>query len=137
MQIKAKLAYNYSMSEQKEKKPEVEEEWDKKKIIAVTILALVLCLAAYSLLGPMLGLNKNTVLPNNAPQVKGASTQINLRQNVQNQIDAIKKEADNIDLAQVASSSPQVQKIIRDLKAIQNYPSNQLKSTCLNICNGL
>jgi hypothetical protein len=49
----------------------------------------------------------------------------------------IREEAENIDVAEVASSSPQVQKVISDLKNLQNYPRNQAKEACFNICEGL
>jgi hypothetical protein len=35
---------------------------------------------------------------------------------------------------EVASSSPQVQKILNDIKALQQYPANQIKDLCRKIC---
>jgi hypothetical protein len=77
-----------------------------------------------------------------ATGVKGANTESisplpDIKQGIQNQIDSLKSEAQNINVVDIATSSPQVQKVINDLKAIQDYPKNQLKTTCEKICSGL
>ena len=76
-----------------------------------------------------------------ATGVKGVNTQINplpdIKQGIQNNIDSLKNEAQNINIVDIATSSPQVQKVINDLKAIQDYPKNQLRQTCEKICSGL
>ena len=82
------------------------------------------------------------LIPSSTTAVKGASTQSlpalpDVKQSIQNQIDNLKNEAQNINVVDIATSSPQVQKVINDLKAIQNYPQNQLKTTCEKICSGL
>jgi conjugal transfer/entry exclusion protein len=74
--------------------------------------------------------------------VKGASTSVpnpvsDIKSNIQNQIDSLKNEAQNINVVDMATSSPQVQKVINDLKAVQDYPKNQLRQTCEKICSGL
>ena len=123
-----------------------EEQWDKKKIILFVALIFVLAVIGYEL--------KRYFLDNNANQnnsvagiagkndVKGATTQNlspvqGIKQGVQNEINNLKSEAQNINIADIASSSPQVQKVINDLKAIQNYPSNQLKDVCEKVCSKL
>ena len=123
-----------------------EEQWDKRKIILFVVLVFVLAVIGYELKRFFLDKNSN---PNNAAVgiasqngVKGASTQNlpsaqDLKQNIQNQINGLKTEAQNINIVDIASSSPQVQKVINDLKAIQNYPSSQLKDTCEKVCSGL
>jgi len=123
-----------------------EEQWDKKKIILFVALVFVLAVIGYELKRYFLDKNAN---PNNAVVditskngVKGASTQNlpsaqDLKQNIQNQINSLKTEAQNINIVDIASSSPQVQKVINDLKALQNYPSNSLKGVCEKVCSGL
>ncbi len=118
------------------KKEKEESQWDKKKIIFFVLISLFLVAAGYGL--------KSIILPESfenqnysylkKSDVKGAS---DVRKNVQEQINNLKNEAQNIDLVDIATSSPQVQKVINDLKAIQDYPKNQLKETCEKICNGL
>ncbi len=132
------------MKEQKKKEEKV--EWDKKKIFIFLFLLLFLIIAGYEF--------KTMVLDENLPKskssfnvsnkaVKGTDTQklrvqgLDVKQNIQNEINNLKEEAQKINLVEIASSSPQVQKVINDLKAIQNYPSTQLKETCEKICSGL
>ena len=116
-----------------------EFEWDKKKII-LFVAGVTLLIIVSLVFRKMMIAGQETAT--NPTAVKGASTQAlpalpDVRQNIQNQIENIKNEAQNINVVDVATSSPQVQKVINDLKAIQNYPKNQLRQTCEQICNGL
>jgi hypothetical protein len=117
-------------------------EWDKKKIILFTI-GIILLLGIGLVVKEMMFAGSQTPGSlSSATSVKGASTENisplpDIKQGIQNQIDSLKSEAQNINIVDVATSSPQVQKVINDLKAIQDYPKNQLKTTCENICNGL
>ena len=122
-----------------------ESQWDKRKIILFSIAVVALLGIGYELRAMVLNINSQVPVDSKVktqPGVKGASTQNqspvqDFKQNVQNQISGLKNEAQNINLIDIASSSPQVQKVIRDLKALQNYPSDQLKETCQKVCNGL
>jgi hypothetical protein len=119
--------------------PKEELQWDKKKILFFLIAAVVLLGIGFEAKDLILGANVAPPAPVVAPDVKGAATQVvpNIKNSVQNQLDSLKTEAQNVDLVEIASSSPQVQKVINDLKALQDYPKNQLKATCEQICNGL
>jgi len=128
----------------KEDKKKEESQWDKKRIILFSILVFLAIIGAYYVKTLILPDNTSKDLSSNSvlkESVKGASTSENspgsLKQGIQNQINSLKDEAQNINVVDIATSSPQVQKVINDLKAIQNYPSNQLKSTCEKICSGL
>jgi len=123
------------MGETKGKPIKNESQWDKKKIIFFSILTVVLLILGYALKDSILG--KSTKQNLTAQSIKGVSTQIDLRKGVQDQINTIKEEAGNINLVDVATSSPQVQKVINDLKALKEYPNNQLKQTCMNVCSKL
>lgn len=133
----------------KELKP-IEESWNKKRIFfGLTVLAILIAgLAAFK----VLALDKNQDLgpepiSKKAKSVEGASTNVNsltqdnkasnLKTNIQDQINTIKQEASGINLAEIATSSPQVQKVIDDIKSIQNLPKDQAKSFCQQVCNGL
>ncbi|MBI2026120.1 MAG: hypothetical protein HYT06_01940 [Candidatus Levybacteria bacterium] len=73
-------------------------------------------------------------------QVKGVDTKElsnSIREGIQSNINNLKTQAQNLDVAEIATSSPQVQKIINDLKSLQDLPKSQLKSTCERICSGL
>ena len=134
MQNTPKVIYNYLMKEAKREAI----EWDKKKIILFGI-GIIILLAAGLVVKKMMFAGVQTASPDTS--VKGANTQISpfpdIKQGIQNQIDTLKSEAQNINIVDVATSSPQVQKVINDLKAIQDYPKNQLKNTCEKICSGL
>ena len=125
------------MSQAEQKQTKKKEEWDKKKIILVSVLVFVSLTLGYLLKDYLLG----TPLKNNqvtfSKKVKGLSAQIDFRKNVGEQINNLKNEAQSINLADVATSSPQIQKVINDLKAIQNYPNNQIKDACMRICGNL
>ena len=120
-----------------------EEEWDRKRIIIFLILLFVLAVIGYELKRYFLDKNLNTTPPNLVKNdVKGASTQNlpsaqSIKQNIQGEINTLRNEAQNINIVDIASSSPQVQKVINDLKAIQNYPSNQIKDVCEKVCSKL
>ena len=125
-------------------KEQVEKpQWDRGKILLFFITLIILFIIGFEVRSIILGdkVNTQSKQPQNLSSVKGASTEQiqvpNLKQNVQGEINNLKNEAANINLIDVASSSPQVQKVINDLKALQNYPQDKLKDTCTKICNGL
>lgn len=129
----------------KEQKKKEEIEWDKKKIFLFLFLILFLIVAGYGLKIMLLGQDikpANLSLPKIKSDVKGESTKAQslpqgIKKNIQEEINSLKAEVGNINLIEIASSSPQVQKVINDLKAIQNYPSNQIKEVCEKVCSGL
>lgn len=126
------------------KKEEV-VEWDKKKILLFLASVLFLIVAGFLLRTMLLGENaslKNFSLPKAKIDVKSESTKAlspaqDIKENIQNEINSLRNEAQNINIIDIASSSPQVQKVINDLKALQDYPSNEIKKTCERICSGL
>jgi hypothetical protein len=117
--------------------PKEEVQWDKKKIILFLVAAILLIGIGFEAKDLILGKSIGPSVSTPKPDVKGAATQVSssIKAGVQNQLDNLKTEAQNIDLVQIASSSPQVQKVINDLKALQDYPKNQVKATCQQICN--
>jgi hypothetical protein len=135
LQNTKELIYNYCMKEP----PKEELPWDKKKIIFFLIAAIALIGIGFEAKDLLLGTTVTPKVSVQAPDVKGTATQAgsSIKNNVQDQLNNLKTEAQNIDVVSIASSSPQVQKVINDLKAIQNYPQNQLKATCEQVCSGL
>lgn len=133
----------------KELKP-IEESWNKKRII-IGLFFLFTAMAGLTVF-KVLVLDQNQNSPQNlvkktATAVEGASTSVNtsnndsaisgLKTNIQDQLNTIKQEASNINLTDIATSSPQVQKVIDDIKSIQNLPRSQAKSFCEQVCSGL
>jgi hypothetical protein len=128
----------------KEEKKKVESQWDKKKIFLFSILVFFAIIGAYyikTLVLPESRIPNSSLNKSLQGNVKGASTSQNpsgsLKQDIQNQINNIKNEAQNINVVDIATSSAQVQKVINDLKILQNYPSNSLKGVCEKVCSGL
>lgn len=125
------------------KEPIDKPQWDRGKIFLFIFTLIILAVIGFELRSIILGDKANIVsqAPKNLSDVKGASTQNismpNIKQDVQGQINNLKNEAANINLVDVATSSPQVQKVINDLKALKNLPQDKLKETCTNICNRL
>ena len=133
----------------KELKP-IEEPWNKKRIIIglFFLFTVVAGLTAFKVL--VLDKNQNSpqsLVNKTVTAVEGASTNANtssndntipgLKTNIQDQLNTIKQEASNINLTDIATSSPQVQKVIDDIKSIQNLPRSQAKSFCEQVCSGL
>lgn len=115
------------------------ETWNKKRIIISLIVLLLLIAAGIFLRTRVLGEN----LSGTGASVKGASIEekdsgvspkIDIQETIKEKINSLKQEASNLDLSEIASSSPQVQKIINDIKALEEYPTNQLKELCRKIC---
>lgn len=127
------------MAKPKDERQEI--VWDKKKIFIFLISALLLVFLILELKTFILGdsVTNNSSKTSNSKKVEGATSENlpDLRQGVQNQISNLKKEAENINVLDIATSSAQVQKVIKDLKDLQNLPQSQFKNACEKICNGL
>jgi hypothetical protein len=122
----------------KEKKEEI--IWDKKKIIFFVGIAILLIVLAINLKSAILGESyspKSTKI--STPAFKGISAQDlskNIRQSILGKINDLQNEAHNIDVAEIASSSPQVQKILKDLKSLKDLPKSQFRDACEKVCAG-
>lgn len=83
------------------------------------------------------------------PKVKGLHTYVppaqdsfdkkssQVSQALDNKIQDIRGEVMGLDVSEVATSSPQIQKVINDIKSIQDLPSSKAKEACQKICSGL
>lgn len=126
------------------KKKEVEDEyvWDKKRIIIAAFIILALILAAGEL--------KNRFYPNT--NILGESTtknvsdlekpeidspNLNLGEQVNTSLEEVKESISDIDPEEVASSSPQIQKVLKDIQGIRNLPTDKARSACFRICEGI
>lgn len=116
------------------KEAEFEETWNKKRVgIAIAVFLLVISGLIY-----FSKQNLSSKISSHPQEAKVLSaSDRNIENTISDQIDSIKKAALNIDVGEIASSSPQIQKLIQDLKSLQDYPRNQVKDTCFSICKGL
>lgn len=122
------------------KEAKIEEAWDKKKIIITSlVLFCLVALAVYAFdLYKLNGTNGESPEAKITQSVKGESEIINtdgVKKVVQGKIEEIKEDASNIDVVEIASSSPQVQKIINDIKSLESYPADQAKGMCHKLCD--
>lgn len=120
------------------KDPEEEYEWDKRRI-AIFLLSLTIVI--------IVGIEiKKTFFPNT--NILGASVKksvekpniepprLNLSQ-INSTIDNVKKNVESLDAEEIASSSPQIQKVLRDIQGIKDLPANQAREMCLKVCSGI
>jgi len=113
-----------------------QESWNKKRVLSAALVFIALsaiCVYALVQANPQLT-QKPSLSAVEGISIKNSSS---VKSDIQDRVDTLQKEAQNINLVEMASSSPQVQKVINDLKALQDYPKNQLKNACEQICNNL
>lgn len=131
-----------------DEEPEEEEtyEWDKPRI--VIFFAVIAALLFGGLLYKHFVLDAQSVpSAGSFKSVQGASSSSNdttqlpsvesIKQSAGQEIQTIQKQASQITVQQIASSSPQVQQLIQQLQQLPSQPGNIAKQTCENICNSL
>ena len=125
-----------------------EESWNKKRIFIALFLVTLLVVGGYFFKNHFLGENlsvktegsvKGTNLKennsdNNSDDNAGQDFKMNIEEAVKEKIDNLKQEVSGLNIMEIASSSPQIQKIINDIKALERYPTNQAKEICKKIC---
>jgi hypothetical protein len=117
------------------------ESWNKKRIaIAIVLLALLIAggcfLKIYVLDKNSSGIKESvkgvSIEENNSSS--GSDSKINIQEVVREKINSLKQEVSGLDVLEIATSSAQVQKILNDIKALEQYPTNQIKEICRKIC---
>lgn len=136
----------------------VKETWNTKRILITLAVIAFLIISAYFFKDFVLGKSKELLskttqsLSRTSKGVEGvsieekpSSAQPPAKSNVlpevqkviQEKLETIKKEITSINIQDIASSSPQFQKIVNDLQSLQQYPRNELKDICTKVCGGL
>ncbi len=152
--------YNNFM-EKKDSIELIDERWDKKKIILAVLLLFLFAGTAYAvkkyILGDEITSSVRKSVVKSGSEVAGASTENKstestenkkqpppfsfsssvIQETVQEKFSALKNQVTNLSVDEIASASPQVQKILNDFKALQEYPKNQAKEFCENMCKSL
>jgi hypothetical protein len=126
----------------KSTKKEEDFEWDKKRIITTLffgVLALLLVLELKNKFFPNTGiLGESTVKKPyevKKPEVQGPNLDVESR--VGTAIEDIKNNINEINPEEVASSSPQIQKVLQDIQGLKDLPADKARSTCLKLCSEL
>jgi len=114
------------------------KELDKRKLVLLSIVFLMIIAFIIS----SSGIDNKKAKQFSSKKVEGAAISSQdavqgIKDAVGDRIESIQEEAKNINVAEVASSSPQVQKVINDIKSLENYPADQAKGLCEKICSSL
>ena len=140
-----------SFVEEESNEEKYEEVWDYRKIAAGVIILILLLFGG--LIVKRLILHQSiapaSFLPK-LPSVKGVATgpadqtkvshvtiKLPSPQDVQNQIQTIQNQVTHLNVAEIASSSPQVQQILQQIENIPSGSTNQVKDACVRLCNNL
>lgn len=120
-----------------------QESWDLKRILIAVVLAAIIILGFKTL---VLDQKSPESSNNQVTNVQGATTfevpspspvsTGEIRKGIENKLIELKKEVNNINVVEVATSTPAVQKVLNDLKNLQNLPQSQAKEACFKICSG-
>ncbi len=123
-----------------------QEQWNKKRLVLAVLITLFLVIAGLGLKSYLLG-SESPQSSNVNKNIKGTNTSTvpavtlptaeDIVQGVGGSIFNIKKEIEKINVVDLATSSPQIQKILNDIKALPSVPGQKAKDVCLNLCNGL
>lgn len=105
--------------------------------------------AAVAYVGKTGAISPDMLLSKVTSSVKGVSTQNtstyqppekpkpkSLRE-IETKLEEIKKDMGNLNVEDITNSSPQFQKITRDIENLHDLPRNQAKEACLQVCSGL
>ena len=124
------------------KKEEADDQWDKKKILTFLFFGIVALLIAFEIKQATLGdksiLGESTTKKSSEikkPNIE--TTRVNVESQVSSTVEDIKKSISEIDAKEVASSSPQIQKVLNDIQGIRDLPINRAKEACFKICSGI
>ncbi len=123
-----------------------QEQWNKKRLVLAVLITLFLVIAGLGLKSYLLG-SEYPQSSNVNKNVQGTSTSAaptitlptanDVSQGVGRSINNIKKEIEKINVQDLATSSPQIKKVLDDIRALPSVPGQKAKDVCLNLCNGL
>lgn len=131
---------------------EYEEVWDFRKVAIGVVILILLFVAGFIAKRIIMGesLDPATFIPK-IPSVKGifistvpgdqttSHMPISLpsQKDVTQKVQEIRQQVANLNIAEIASSSPQVQQVLKQLQQLPSYPADQAKQACMRVCNQL
>lgn len=136
-------------------KGEVIETWNKRKIFITLLIIFALGflfktfvlsknkdlfnmkIMSENFLRSVKGVNTQKESKIKGESLSNKSTSLPIQAVIKEKLDDLKKEVNSLNVVDIASSSPQVQKIINDLNSLRQYPVNEAKEICQKICGGL
>lgn len=119
-----------------------EEVWDKKRV-AVGLSIFILLVAGF-IFAKNYFFPKSNIIPAKQMNVKGIQTEktfssISLPSvdDVTAKIQKIQDQVTHVNVGEIASSSPQVQQVIKEIQNLPNLPKSIAKQACENLCSKL
>lgn len=130
-----------------------ESTWDKKKIIITLLLLGFIAVGVFKYRDSLFSFipqdtsesfvmgasaEKNPAAKDRGRASTEASKAATLESmSFQDRLMELKEEITHLNPADVAGSTPQIQKVIKDIQSLQGYPQSQAKQMCQNICKNL
>lgn len=114
--------------------------FDIRKIIIAVVVVLGMIWFGYQNKDMILGTQKSltkTVAGDKTEKQTGVSKVSLPKIDLQQKLDDLKQQVITLDVADITSSSPQIQKVIHDMESLQNVPRSQAKEACMKICSNL
>lgn len=124
-----------------DKENATQQTWNKKRIFIAFFLIMLLGIGAYFFKTKILSSeSRESVKGISVEENKSEATteaKIDIQKALREKIEELKQEASKLDITEIASSSPQIQKLIKDLSSLREYPTNQAKEICEKFCGNL
>lgn len=136
------------------KEEKFEEYWDFRKIL-VGVLTLLLTVAltvvgdvvvmhllshqpiTASSFVPKFSTSQDVKAASTGPTIEPVHISIPSAEDVQNQVQTLQQQVTHLNVAEVATSSPQVQQILKQIEGLPAAPESQVKDACVRLCNNL
>lgn len=123
---------------EEEKDQEEEYEWDKTKL-AITGVILLLLIGGF-IFGRQYIFGDQASSHKSAEKISMGYAQESLlpsQEEVKQQLAAVEAKVSGLSVQDIATASPQVQQVLKQLQNLPKTPGDVVKQTCENICKGL
>lgn len=118
-----------------------EVSWSYKKIAIGVIVVGILALIVYSQRDHIASYKtpqKEVAGIETTRQKQSSETKVTIpKVDLQEKITDITEQISKLDVGEVAASSPQVQKVLKDMESLKDVPRSQAKDACMSICRSL
>ncbi len=124
------------------KEEEQELVWDKTKLFITAIVLLLLVAGGVYV---KLFVFKTSGGSGTVMSVKGISAEdttshsfsLPTQEDVQAKISDLEQQVTQLNVKDIATSSPEVQKVLKQIQSLPSYPANQAKDMCMKLCGQL
>ena len=136
-----------------EKEEKFEDVWDIRKVLVGLVVLVLLIFGGlvakrillhesiapetfipHISLPSVLGTNTG---PTDSTQVSHIKISLPNQEQVQNQIQTIQQQVTHMNVQEIATSSPQVQQILKQIQDLPGQGTSQVKDACVRLCNNL